>query len=256
VILLLALGWSIAVTQYVIGVTQSSWEGNIIAGDAVLSWAGQATSLVSNTLFLFLILRWFWRFGLWTGLLYRISRMPLHITPMHPDGVGGLGFMRSYPGIFSGLVFALSCVIAASILKELGLVQHPAETVWGAVGLWLALNVFIYVGPLLVFAGPLYAARERGLVEYGRLANQLNMAFHQKWVDEARHGKDLLGSPDLPAASGLRSSIQTINSMGVVPVDRAAILQLLVAAGIPMLAVVVTLVPAPEILKWMIGKIL
>jgi hypothetical protein len=41
-----------------------------------------------------------------------------------------------------------------------------------------------------------------------------------------------------------------------VPVDRAAVMQLIVAAGIPMLAVVATPIPLAELVQWIVGKIL
>jgi hypothetical protein len=44
--------------------------------------------------------------------------------------------------------------------------------------------------------------------------------------------------------------------MRFVPIDRAAVVQLIVAAGAPFLAVAATLVPLDDLLKWVVGKIL
>jgi hypothetical protein len=58
-----------------------------------------------------------WRFLASTALLFRISRLPLQLAPLHPDRSAGLGFLAIYPSIFSGFVFALSCGVSSSILR-------------------------------------------------------------------------------------------------------------------------------------------
>lgn len=44
--------------------------------------------------------------------------------------------------------------------------------------------------------------------------------------------------------------------MRLVPVDRAAVAQLVVAAGVPMLAVVAAQIPLRELARWLLGTIL
>ena len=117
-------------------------------GEPVLSWAGEYARFISNPLFLFLVLRWLWRFAVWTLLLSAISKLSLRLTPMHPDKTAGLGFLTIYPGIFSGFIFALSCVVAAAVIKELQLVTHSQELVWFFLGGWLVI-----IRPRLVLLG-------------------------------------------------------------------------------------------------------
>ena len=52
------------------------------------------------------------------------ARLPLQLTPLHPDRAAGLGFLAIYPSIFSGFVFALRWVVASSFLKDLSLQRH------------------------------------------------------------------------------------------------------------------------------------
>jgi len=255
-ILLVAVVWSTLTTRYAVELAGSSWEGMVAAGQATLSWAGETTRFLSNPLFLFLVLRWFWRFYVWTELLYRISRLRLQLSPMHPDGSAGLGFLAIYPGIFSGLAFALSSVIASSMLKDIDLVQHSVNIVWLALAVWLVIVLIVFIGPLLVFSPVLLAVRDRATLEYGRLADQFHRAFHHKWIEEARSGEDLIGSPDFSPVAGLSTNLQTARKLHVVPINRSAVAQLLIAAGIPLLAVVVREVPLADIVKWIAGKIL
>jgi hypothetical protein len=44
--------------------------------------------------------------------------------------------------------------------------------------------------------------------------------------------------------------------MGYTPVNRAAVIQIVIAAGLPLLPVVLTLVPLDDVLKWALGKFL
>ena len=256
IILAAALVISHFAVPYAVTVAGSSWEGTVVAGEVVLSWAGEVARFVSNPLFVFLVLRWFWRFCVWTVLLYRISRLPLQLAPLHPDRSAGLGFLAIFPGVFKGFVFALSCVVASTMVKDLAVERHSSETVWFALAAWLAVILILFLGPLLVFVGPLSALRERALLDYGRLANQHHLAFHRKWIGEGRSGEDMMGSPDASSASDLNASVQAVRELRIVPVDGAAVIQLALAAGIPLLAVVATQMPLVDLAKWIVGTIL
>jgi hypothetical protein len=255
-ILFLALAWSSLSSELSVDLSGVSWEGGEVGGEVVFSWAGQVARFWSTPLFLFLTLRWLWRFGVWTALLHRISRLPLQLSPLHPDRSAGLGFLAIYPTIFNGFVFALSCVVAAAMVKEIGLEHPAANMVWLALGLWLALCLALVVGPLLVFIRPLYAVRERALIDYGRLASQHHLAFHRRWIDEGRSGEELVGSADPSSVSDLNAAVEAVQRLRLVPVDRPAVLALVVSAGAPLLAVVMTQVPLRDLLKWLAGSIL
>jgi hypothetical protein len=255
-ILLVAVVWSTLTARYAVEIAGSSWEGTVAAGKVTLSWAGETGRFLSNPLFIFLVWRWFWRFYVWTKLLYRISRLRLQLSPMHPDGAAGLGFLAIYPGIFSGLAFALSSVVASAMLKEIDLVQHSANTVWIALVVWLVAVLIVFIGPLLVFTPVLLAVRDQATIGYGRLADQFHRSFHHKWIEGARSGEDLIGSPDFSPVAGLSASLQTVRKMHVVPINRSAVVQLVIATAIPLLAVVVREVPLADIVKWIVGKIL
>ena len=255
VIVAAALVWSGLTERYVVEVSGSSWEGHASAGLVQMSWAGLVARILSNPLFLFLVLRWFWRFLLWSQLLFRISRLPLRLAPLHPDRSAGLGFLSIYPSIFGGFVLALSCVVAASFLKDLALVEHSSRTLWFAIGGWMVLCLVIFIGPLLFFARSLFMERERALLEYGQLASQHHLAFHRKWVTGGRDGKELLGDPDVSSSADLNASFEAIETLRIVPVDRDAVMGLLAAAGLPMLAVVATRIPLVDLVKWIAGAI-
>jgi hypothetical protein len=162
--------------------------------------------------------------------------------------------MSIYPSVFSGFVFALSCVISSNMVKDLGLEHHDPNTVWIALAAWIAFCLLLFIGPLLVFVSPLYAARERALLHYGRLASQHHLAFHRKYIDEATSGETLLGSPDPSSAADLNSCLQSVQQLRLLPVDRIAVIQLVVAAGVPLLAVVLKQIPLGDLVDWIVGR--
>lgn len=250
---LVAAGASIDLT---VDLSGRSWEGREAAGGVVLSWAGWAARLWSTPLYLFLVLRWLWRFGVWTVLLYRIARMPLQLTPLHPDRSAGLGFLTIYPSIFFGFVFAQGCVVASAMVRDIGIEHHSGEIVWVAIGVWLGLCLILVLGPLVVFARPLYELRERALIEYGRLASHHHLAFHRKWIAEGRDGAELLGSPEPSSGADLNATIEALKDLRLIPVDSQSVIALVIAAGLPMIAVVLTQIPVDDILKWFIGSFL
>jgi hypothetical protein len=252
-----AFVWSMSTTRFASVIAVDNWEGIVLEGDRIgLSWAGEVSAITSNTLFLFLVLRWFWRFYIWASLLRRTASLNLQIMPLHPDRCGGLGFLAIFPGIFSGLVFALSCVIAASFHKALPYVGESSQIVWLAIALWLVLVVLTFIGPLLVFVRPLYARREIALMEYGRLAHEHHLEFHRKWIEQGGEGEEIMGSADPSSMSDLNASVQTVNEMRVLPIDRNALLQLLASAGVPMLFMAALQMPVGELVRLILGVLL
>lgn len=252
-ILLLALGGSLASTEAVSMLARESWEAS---GEGSLSWAGWASALGSNLLFLFLVLRWLWRFTLWARLLAKIARLKLQLTPIHPDRAGGLGFLSLFPGIFSGYIFAVSSVVSFSFVKALQLSEFSDQVVWFAVAAWLGFVLLVFLAPLLVFVAPLYRTRERAMLSYGELAQRHHLSFHQRWIINPSADLELLGSADPSSVSDLNASVQTVMEMRALPIDRPAIVQLLVSAGLPMLAVALAQMPLLELLKLLTGLIL
>lgn len=238
-----------------VDISGAGWEGEVVNGHVRLSWAGVAARYFSTPLFMFLVLRWIWRCLVWTALLFRLSRLPLQLMPLHPDQCAGLGFLTIYPSIFSGFVFALSAVVAASFVEDMGHLHHSAMTIWVGLGVWVALCLALVMGPLLVFAPRLYWARERALLEYGRLASQHHLAFHQKWILAGRHGEELIGSGDPSAASDLNGIMAGLGQLRLIPVDLPTLIQLLIAIGAPLLAVVLTQIPLVRLLGWLFGTL-
>jgi hypothetical protein len=64
-----------------------------------------------------------------------------------------------------------------------------------------------------------------------------------------------MGSPDPSSASDLNAAVEVVRQLRFVPVDLPALLQILIAAGVPLLAVVATQVPLGDLVKWLLGAV-
>ncbi|HSG23201.1 MAG TPA: hypothetical protein VLA64_09620 [Azonexus sp.] len=256
-ILVVAFGWTTTVSHYAISIAGANWQGVLVGGKVLLSWAGSYEVSISSTLFLFLALRWLWRFLVWTTLLYAISRLPLRLMSHNPDRVAGLGFLTAFPSIFIGFTFAISCVVSSNMLKELAYKSHSPDTVWLAMAAWLVICVVWFVGPLLVFVGPLFLAQEKAMLELGRYATLHHLALGERLAADVSHEDEArcVVAPDFSLASNMNSIIQSVREQGMVPVNAGSVKQVILAAGIPMIPVILTLIPFLELVKWMFKKI-
>lgn len=265
VITLIGTGFVVA---YGIRIDPFAWEGRVVDGAVTLSWAGLAARWVSAPLFQFLLIRWLWRFVAWSYLLFRISRLPLQLSVMHPDRMGGLSFVSLYPPVFNGLTFAVSAVIAAAFIRDLGVEKISLQTVQILVAAWVGLSVAFVVGPLLVFTPRLMDLKDKAVVRYGRLAGELHRAFERKWLDGGGGGEGegpgpgpggggtLLTSADASAAADTNAIVGAIWSLRVVPVELSTVMSVALAAGIPMLAVLATQMPLDQLAKTLMGALL
>jgi hypothetical protein len=221
----------------------------------VQSWAGVAARWFSIPVFQFLCMLWWWRLAVWSLLLLRVSRLPLQLVPLHPDRLAGLGFLGVFPGIFRGFVFALSCVVASLLLKDVEAdAGHNIELLRKLAMIWVGLVMVVFVAPLCVFYAPLYALRERELGGNARRVNRWFRDFHDRWFEGNEDAPD--DPRNRPSLGDLNSAIETLQGMRTVPIDRAAAIQLLLVAVAPLVVVGSTQVPLKEILGNIMGFVI
>lgn len=227
------------------------WDGAIVEGRAEYSWAGWWSHWISKPIFLFLVLRWCWRFAVWGWLLLKISGMRLQLIAYHPDRCGGLGFLSVYPTVFSGFILALSCQVAAQLVSEMHVsdFDFANEQLRSMILAWIGFVFVIFVGPLMVFVRPLYRLREQAIFDLGRISSEHQRAFRQKWVESGVSGQGLLGSADVSSACDILTVASSPYALRMFPINLSVLVQVALAAGLPMLAVVLTRVPLSEFLQ-------
>lgn len=233
-----------------------SWVGSLVDGQVRWSMAGWWALLLSLPLFWFLVLRWFWRFVVWTRLLWDVANLNLRLVATHPDQCGGIGFMSLFPSTFAVLVFALSCVTASAALEVIWFADWNLKSIAAPFLAWVALVLLFFVGPLCAFAPALLRLKKQALLTYGVFAIEHNRAFEKKWVQGGKAGKKALGTSDASSLAGLATAVQLVRAMRAAPISVQAILPLLIAIGLPWLAVVATQVPFMELLTMVMKALL
>src|SRR3972149_3622905 len=99
VIVAAALVWSGLTARYAVALAGSSWEGTVVAGEVVLSWAGETARFVSTPLFVFLVLRWIWRFLVWKTAGRRLCRFAPRIRLLRRSHPSAIIILAIYPSV-------------------------------------------------------------------------------------------------------------------------------------------------------------
>ncbi|MBS1153979.1 MAG: Uncharacterized protein H6Q89_5677 [Myxococcaceae bacterium] len=213
--------------------------------------------LVCLPTFRYLLFRWLWRLGLWSYLLWRLSRLKLALVPTHPDGMAGLGTLDLVNTTLVPLVFANSAVQAASFAEEISGGTMAFEEIYPALVLILFVDAVLFVGPLFLFAPALFRARGNGLLRYMPFASRYVNAFDQKWIEEGDAQRESpLGTADLQSLADLNNSVRVITDLRLVPVSRRLLLTLAVAAVVPMLPLMLLVQPASALAQKLVEMLL
>ena len=167
-------------TQVALDVT--SWYGTHVDGRLSPSLAGWWMGLVSLPALQFLLLRWYFRLFIWARFLWQMSRIDLRLMPTHPDRCGGLGFLASVSHAFAPVLLAQGVMLCGMIAGRIFFMGEPLlKFKLDLIGLVFVMLLFV-LGPLLVFAPRLAAAKRTGLREYGTLAKRYTDEFDHKWL--------------------------------------------------------------------------
>jgi hypothetical protein len=227
-------------------------EGASVSGTLAGLWYG----IVCLTVVRFALLRWLWRMLLWGRFLWRLSRLDLHLVPTHPDRQAGLGYLQVVHSQFMPVVAAISAIQAAGLAEEIARGTTPLEAVGPAIVLLAAVTAGLFLGPLLILAPRLRAARLAGLKSYMELGSAYVNDFEAKWIVPAAAPREpLLGSSDIQTLADVQSSVGFIDEMRWIPVSlRLAILEL-AATLVPMTPLLLFKYPIAELADKLVGRL-
>lgn len=235
----------------------TNWHGLPAADGGGRSLADRWFTFISLPLFQFITLRWYFRILIWAVLMWRISRLDLLLIPTNPDRVAGLGFLDRTVHAYIPLALGHGTMLSATLANRIihagaSLTDFQVEIV-----LMVAFVFCIVLGPLLLFAPALMAAEREGTAEYGALGNNVARAFDGRWL---RHGSrrqsELLEAGEVSAMTDLDTTLGIIREMRYVPITRESIVWIAVAVLAPMVPLLLTMMPAEELLKKLLGLLL
>jgi hypothetical protein len=232
---------------------RSPWARSVAPGVDSPSLAGWWHFALSLPLLYFLFLLWVWRLTLWTTFLWWLSRGLLQIYPTHPDNSGGLGFVAIVHDCFAIVVLAASASAAAAMASNARLLDVPMLTFRAeAVAIVVAMPVLFWI-PLLVFTPLLLRSRDECLRRYAVQACEYSRRFEEQSIQS---GAPLaLDNQAIQTDNNLGGSFERVQKMRPVLFDKRALLLLLVAAGAPMLVLLVQEVPLRNIARQVVKLI-
>jgi len=249
VVLAYVAAFASAHVNYPAGV--STWVAPIVGGHQSMSLAGWWRLLVSQPLFMLLELAWLWRTFVWARFLFRVSRLDLRLVPAHPDLAGGLRFVSTSLRAFDPIAFVLGVAAAGGIAETTLAEGRPPESLPSVAASTAVIVLILFVGPMLVFTGPLMRARIRGLFAYGELASLLGMRFEQRWLAPLpKLDDDALSVQDFSATTDLYAVAANVRSTRLVPFDIQSLVPLLVATLAPFIPLLFTVMPPQALLKF------
>jgi hypothetical protein len=250
-ILLLAYALTLGLGPSLYPMGVSTWVAPLSGATHQLSLAGWWRALVSQPLYLVLIIGWLWRVLLWARFLRGVSRLDLQLIPAHPDLAGGLGFTGTSIRYFLLLATALSVPIAGTVAQG---ILYGGRSLGGfryAIGGIVIVELVLFIGPLFLLAPALLRARARGIFQYGALAEAIGQQFENRWLNPQNIvGAEALGAPDFSATTDLYSITANAHGMGLVPLTVIQVVPLVIAILLPFVPVVLLALPINEILSY------
>lgn len=227
----------------------ATWRTPDVAGHRAISMAGWWYFLVAFPFYSFLLARWVWRLGIWWRLLWQASRLELCLSPAHPDGAAGLGFLSTSLSGFSLFVFGVAAMFAAG-LADLVVYEgaSPLDYQWYVVALLVFLLMMI-AGPLLFFMPSLFEAKDQALLRYGGFASRQVQELERKWLaeKEGRAPEDTgISSQDFSTVSDFGVLVGHVRETKLIPIELSDVIRLLVITLLPFLPVFASQIPIGE----------
>jgi len=231
-------------TQYTIWAITHTDQG------ATPTLAGWWFLLVSSAILNIILFRWLWRFLLWVGFLFRVSRIPLKLQPTHPDLTGGLGLLRNGQNAFSIIFFAFGAILAASLAEE---IIHTPMTLRESLPVIVTFIVSVIVVltlPLFFFTRQLAIASRWGRMAYGDLGYRLSRAFDRRWADPAdmSNGDKLLDTADSSVVCDYADVYGAVRDMRIIPISLRGFIEQAVVLVLPFLPLVFSERSLPDLL--------
>jgi len=182
------------------------------------------------------------------------SRIELSLVPIHPDRVGGLGFLSSTIYAFAVLAAAHGVLLAGLLANRILYLKEALPSFVPEIAVLVFFMLFLCLGPLLVFAPQLTQARRTGLRDYGTLAERYVREFEAKWLrGGAPADEQLLGSADIQSLADLSNSVEVVRTMRAAPFTKDDILRLMATTLAPIVPLLLTMMPLGELLKTLFG---
>lgn len=228
----------------------ASWYTHVTPQGSQLTPAGVWYAYVALPLFQFLLLRWYFRLVVWIRFLWQVSRIPLDVMAMHADRMGGLGFLSGTVFAFVPLAMAHGALAAGTIANRIFYLNAALMDSAVEIAIVVGFLLVLVLGPLVVFAPQVAAAKRTAFRVYGRLSQRYAREFESRWLPGGLPATESpLGSGDIQSLADLSNSMETIKATRPVPISKESVTALVLATLLPISPLLLTIIPAAELAK-------
>jgi len=230
-------------------ITYAPWH---ISDDKITA-AGWWYLVISLPILQMLLYRWLYTILLWIIFLRKISRLKLHLSPLHPDGVAGLGFLQYTQLSFFPVALAFSALTAAVmnnaiIFSKISIVDYKV-----AIGSILLFVLLLFILPLLQFLPLLAKVKREFFFQYSLEAWPIARKYEEQLKSFSLTGEE---KPDASWHVDLIGSFEKTKEMKTILIDKTQLIAFAAAVVLPFLPVLAQQVPLKEIIVNVLGKIL
>jgi hypothetical protein len=232
-----------------IALDRTNWYARPGSDAFALTLPGTWYAWVSIPLFQFVLARWYIRLFIWYRLLWQISRLDLHLVPIHPDRAAGIGFVGNSVYAFMPLLVAQGALLCGWIADRVVKTKLTVLDFKIDVVLLIGFLVAALMLPLAVFLPKLAEAKRMGRRQYGLLGSTYTTAFERKWIKGERHADEpLLGTGDIQSMADLITTYQQVQDTRLLPFGPTVISHLVMATALPLLPLVFTVLSLDSII--------
>ncbi|WP_312320610.1 hypothetical protein [Stenotrophomonas sp.] len=244
-----------------------AWSGAPVMGvlPGVADWrfdgsaaspAGVWYTAVAVPLLRLVLLLWFWRFLLWTLVLWRLPQVGLDLHPQHPDAAGGLAFLGRAQMRFSPLAGAGGIMLAGAFLNQMLYQEQSLYGLRHLIAGYVIGTTVLLSAPLLLLTPVMIHAKRHALYRFDALGNRAAMSFDRRWPaasDTTAGSESLLDHNDASAYCDFGGVYQGVASMRVVPLSRWNLLGIALPALVPMLPLLLVAMSVDELAAKLMG---
>ncbi|HZZ75244.1 MAG TPA: hypothetical protein VFE04_04920 [Puia sp.] len=221
--------------------------------DGRITAAGWWYLLVSLPILQMLLYRWLYFILLWMIFLRKLSRIDLHLSALHPDGVAGLGFLQYTQLSFFPVAFAFSAVTAGVLNNVIMFSGISIQDYKVAIGSVLIFVILLFILPLMLLLPKLAKIKRKYFMLYSMEAWPFARKYEEELSAYYEAGEE---KPDASWHVDLIGSFEKTRDMKTILVDKTILIAFLAAVILPFLPVVAQQIPLRDVLLNLLGKIM
>lgn len=234
-----------------------TWQTMEENGTLTFNFGGWWNAFVSRPLVVFVLYRWALRVMVWGNILRQTSKLRLKLYSIHPDQLGGLGFLGFSLRFFSPVAFGISAVIAGHIADYMLLANmHLADVKFIFAGYFVIITL-LFTLPLMAFSSPLTKAREEAIFTFYGLGSGMNRELGRRIAANGyKVTPEDLDTQHYSTVCDFNSLMVNAVQMKSLPFNLKDLVPFWIATIIPFVPVILIEIPVAEVLKTLSGLLL